>query len=62
MWRERFFQHRLPRTAFYRWPAAPPPHDARRGRIKGARGPRYPSARVPAVGPSEPSHEVSSRR
>ena len=22
------FQHRLPRTAFYRWPAAPPPHDA----------------------------------
>jgi hypothetical protein len=22
------FQHRLPRTAFFRWPAAPPPHGA----------------------------------
>ena len=36
-----------------------PPHDAVAA-LRGVRGPRYPSARVRAVGPSEPSHEVSA--
>jgi hypothetical protein len=55
------FQHRLPRTAFYRWPAAP--HRSYKAAThRGVRGPRYPSARARTVGPSEASYEVKIRR
>ena len=53
------FQHRLPRAAFYRWPAAPPPHDA----VAAFLGGSWSSLSLNplrAVGPSEPSHEVSA--
>ena len=52
------FQHRIPRTALYRWPAAPLPRNA--VAAMGVRGPHYPSAHVRAVGPSEASFEESA--
>ena len=53
------FQHRIPRTALYRWPAAPLPRNAVAAKW-GVRGPHYPSAHVRAVGPSEASFEESA--
>ena len=52
------FQHRIPRTALFRWPAALPPQDAMAA--SGGCGPRFPSARARAIGPLEPSIEVSA--
>jgi|SRR5580693_5683255 hypothetical protein len=50
------FQHRLPRTALCRWPAAPPPHDA----VAALGGFVVLAIPQPAFGPSEPSDEVSA--